>query len=115
MTVADLNWFQGQRHEFRLKAQLVAFTARDPLAYLGDGSGALNATAIELSPFSLSDLAFQARYRFEILPLAYLYVVYSRGGRIIALDEEDRLGTLYRRPWDDPQADQFTVKVRYRF
>ena len=115
VTVADLNWFQGQRHEFRLKAQLVAFTARDPLAYLGDGSGALNATAIELSPFSLSDLAFQARYRFEILPLAYLYVVYSRGGRIIALDEEDRLGTLYRRPWDDPQADQFTVKVRYRF
>ena len=115
VTVADLNWFQGQRHEFRLKAQLVAFTARDPLAYLGDGSGALNAAAIDLPPFSLSDLAFQARYRFEILPLAYLYVVYSRGGRIIALDEEDRLGTLYRRPWDDPQADQFTVKVRYRF
>ena len=115
VTVAALNWFRGQRHEFRLKAQMVAFTARDPRAYLGDARGALTPASVELPPFSLSDLAFQARYRFELLPLAYLYVVYSRGGRIVELDEEDGLGALYRRPWREPQADQFTVKVRYRF
>ena len=68
-----------------------------------------------LPPFNLSDLAFQVRYRYEILPLAYLYVVYSKGGRIVELDEEDSLGELYKRPWNDPQADSFTVKVRYRF
>ena len=33
----------------------------------------------------------------------------------IELDEEDSLGKLYKRPWNDPQADNFTVKVRYRF
>jgi len=93
----------------------VAFTARDPRAYLGDARGNLSPASVDLPPFSLSDLAFQARCRFEILPLAYLYVVYSRGGRIVELDEEDGLGALYRRPWRDPQADQFTVKVRYRF
>jgi hypothetical protein len=49
------------------------------------------------------------------MPLAYLYVVYSKGGRIVELDEEDSLGELYKRPWNDPQADSFTVKVRYRF
>ena len=114
-TVASMNWFGGEKHELRIKAQMVAFTARDPSAYLGDGGGDLTAVDIDLSPFSLSDLAFQIRYRYEILPLAYLYVVYSKGGRIVESDEEDRLDKLYQRPWNDPQADNFTVKLRYRF
>ncbi len=114
-TVADLNWFGGDKHELRIKAQMVAFTARDPLPYLGDAYGQLNAVDMALDPFTLSDLAFQVRYRYEILPLAYLYVVYSRGGRIIRTDLEDDLEEIYKRPWNDPQADTFTVKVRYRF
>jgi len=114
-TVASMNWFGGDKHELRLKAQMVAFTARQPRPYLGGESGSLNPIEMTLPPFSLSDLAFQIRYRYEIMPLAYLYVVYSKGGRIIEFDEEDSLGKLYRRPWDDPQADNFTVKVRYRF
>ncbi|SVD94409.1 uncharacterized protein METZ01_LOCUS447263, partial [marine metagenome] len=28
---------------------------------------------------------------------------------------EDDLGALYKRPWQDPTKDNFTVKVRYRF
>ena len=115
VTVASMNWFGGDKHELRMKAQMVAFTARQPGAYLGDATGSLNPIEMALPPFSLSDLAFQVRYRNEILPLAYLYVVYSKGGRIVELDEEDSLGELYKRPWNDPQADNFTVKVRYRF
>jgi len=115
VTVAGLNWFGGDKHELRVKAQMVAFTARKPKAYFGDSSGSLNPAEMELPPFSLSDLAFQIRYRYEILPLAYLYVVYSKGGRIVEFDREDSLGELYKRPWNDPQADNFTVKVRYRF
>ena len=114
-TVASLNWFGGDKHELRVKAQMVAFTARQPKAYLGDTSGSLNPVEMALLPFSLSDLAFQIRYRYEIMPLAYLYVVYSKGGRILEFDREDSLGELYKRPWNDPQADNFTVKVRYRF
>ena len=115
VTVASLNWFGGDKHELRMKAQMVAFTARNPKAYLGDTYGALNPVEMVLPPFTLSDLAFQIRYRYEILPLAYLYVVYSKGGRIVEYDEEDNLEELYKRPWNDPQADTFTVKVRYRF
>jgi hypothetical protein len=115
VTVAGLNWFGGDKHELRVKAQMVAFTARQPKAYLGDLSGYLNPVDVALDPFSLSDLAFQIRYRYEILPLAYLYVVYSKGGRIVEFDREDSLGELYKRPWNNPQADNFTVKVRYRF
>ena len=115
VTVAGLNWFGGDKHEVRVKTQMVAFTARQPRAYLGDTSGTLNPVEMALPPFSLSDLAFQIRYRYEIMPLAYLYVVYSKGGRILEFDREDSLGELYKRPWNDPQADNFTVKVRYRF
>jgi len=115
VTIAGLNWFGGDKHELRVKAQMVAFTARQPRAYLGDTSGTLNPAEMALPPFSLSDLAFQIRYRYEIMPLAYLYVVYSKGGRILEFDREDSLGELYKRPWNDPQADNFTVKVRYRF
>ena len=78
-TVASINWFGGDKHELRLKAQMVGFTARDPQSYQSDFDGNLISTDLSLDPFTLSDLAFQVRYRYEILPLAYLYVVYSRG------------------------------------
>ena len=62
VTVASLNWFGGDKHELRMKAQMVAFTARNPKAYLGDAYGALNPIEMALPPFTLSDLAFQIRY-----------------------------------------------------
>ena len=114
-TVAGFNWFVGHKHELRIKAQMVSFLATNPQAVLGDSYGDLNASDIALTPINLSDLAFQIRYRYEIMPLAYLYAVYSKGGRIVETDEEDDLGKLYQRPWNDPQADNFTLKVRYRF
>ena len=114
-TVASINWFGGDKHELRLKAQMVGFTARDPQSYQSDFDGNLISADSSLDPFTLSDLAFQVRYRYEILPLAYLYVVYSRGGRIVEFDEENNIQEIYKRPWNHPQADTFTLKVRYRF
>ena len=111
----SIKYFKGNQHELRVKAQLVAFTAKDPHAYLGSIDGRLNEVSTHLNPFSLGQLAFQIRYRYEIMPLAYLYAVYTRGGKIYEADEEDDLGTLYKRPWEDPSKDNFTVKVRYRF
>ena len=111
----QLNTFKGNQHELRVKTQLVAFTAKDPHAYLGSIDGRLNEVSTYLTPFSLGQLAFQVRYRYEIMPLAYLYAVYTRGGKIYEADEEDNLGTLYKRPWEDPTKDNFTLKVRYRF
>ena len=80
---------------------MVAFTARDPQAYLADLYGNLNPSSnINLLPITLSELAFQVRYRYELMPLAYLYVVYTKGGRIVADDTEDDLSELYKRPWN---------------
>ena len=111
----SIKYFKGNQHELRVKTQLVAFTAKDPHAYLGSIDGRLNEDSTYLNPFSLGQLAFQIRYRYEIMPLAYLYAVYTRGGKIYEADEEDNLGTLYKRPWEEPTKDNFTLKVRYRF
>lgn len=111
----SIKYFKGNQHELRVKTQLVAFTAKDPHAYLGSIDGRLNEDSTYLNPFSLGQLAFQVRYRYEIMPLAYLYAVYTRGGKIYEADEEDDLGTLYKRPWEEPTKDNFTLKVRYRF
>ena len=114
-TTGSVQWVEGTKHELRVKAQMLAFTARNPKAYLGDTYGNLNPYQFSLPPITVSQLAFQVRYRYEIKPLAYLYVVYTKGGRVSMNDEEDSLHELYKRPWNDPQSDNFTIKVRYRF
>ena len=114
-SVFELEWFKNNKHELRIKAQLVAFTGRNPTPYLGDQKGNLIPINISISPITISELAFQVRYRYEIMPLSYLYLVYSKGGRVSLNDEEDDLSNLYRRPWNDPSDENFTIKLRYRF
>ena len=114
-SVVEMEWFHNNVHELRIKAQMVAFTGRNPQALLGDLSGNLNPEIMDIAPITISELAFQVRYRYEIKPLSYLYIVYSKGGRISMQDDEDGLFSLYRRPWNSPEKENFTVKLRYRF
>jgi hypothetical protein len=111
----SVKWFKGNKHELRIKAQLVAFNAKNPNAVISNSDGRLNDSETVLDPFSVGQLAFQVRYRYEIMPLAYVYAVYTKGGRVYEEDEEDSLKTLYKRPWNQPSKDNFTLKVRYRF
>ena len=114
-SVVEMEWFHNNVHELRIKAQMVAFTGRNPQALYGDLSGNLNPEIIDIAPITISELAFQVRYRYEIMPLSYLYIVYSKGGRVSMQDDEDGLFSLYRRPWNSPEKENFTVKIRYRF
>ena len=99
----------------RIKTQLVAFTGRNPQSYYGDVHGNLTPANLPIPNITISELAFQIRYRYEFMPLAYLYLVYSKGGRITADDDEDNMTELYRRPWKDPTDENLTIKLRYRF
>ena len=114
-SIVEMEWFHKDDHELRIKAQMVAFTGRDPVAYLGDIKGELNSLDIDIPPITISELAFQIRYRYEIMPLSYLYLVYSKGGRVSMQDDEDNVFNLYRRPWNSPEKENFTLKLRYRF
>ena len=45
----------------------------------------------------------------------HLYLVYTKGGSVFELDEEDSFEEIVKRPWLEPDRDNFTIKVRYRF
>ena len=65
--------------------------------------------------FAISDLVFQARYRWEIAPLSDLFIVYVRASDIARPLGQDNYSDLLDRAWAEPIADQLVMKLRYRF
>jgi len=112
-------YFLNARQQFKLSMQWVGIEAEESGFYLIPTTpGDLIATTKPQGPsdsFAISDLVFQARYRWEIAPLSDLYIVYVRASDITRSLQQDNFGDLLDRAWSDPVADQLVVKVRYRF
>ena len=72
-----LNWFSGNKHEIRLKSQFVALQADNPQSLISDNAGYLYESDELIKPFAQGVVSFQVRYKYEIAPLSYLYLVYS--------------------------------------
>jgi len=65
--------------------------------------------------FAKSQMNFQIRYRWEIAPLSDLFIVYIRGAdKGLALGD-NTFSDAFQAGWEDPIADVFVVKMRYRF
>jgi hypothetical protein len=95
----------------RLKLQAIAIDARVRDAWRVDPTGTAVESAEAIDDFSVRNLGFQIRYRYEIAPLSYLYVVYGRGGF------DQQVGTeSTSRLLDDSfslrDSDQLLVKFR---
>src|SRR3546814_1309006 len=75
---AGLDWNIGSRQELRVKLQTLAIDARARQAWRVDASGNAVASDEAIEDFSVRNLGFQIRYRYELAPLSYLYVVYGR-------------------------------------
>jgi Domain of unknown function (DUF5916) len=62
--------------------------------------------------FSISQLNFQVRYRWQIAPLSDLFIVYTKGDqRFTALTD---FNVLFQDSWNNPLGDQLVIKLRYR-
>ncbi len=110
-----LNWFPGARSELRARLQWVAVRARGIAALRNDAAGTLVPLGRPAASFSQSELGMQLRYRYELAPLSDLYLVYSRGGFALRADTAEDFGGLWSDALDEANAEQFVVKVRYRF
>jgi hypothetical protein len=67
-----------------------------------------------IDDFSVRQLGFQIRYRYELAPLSDLYVVYGRGG--YQLDPRfEEAGSQFGRSFDLRDSEQLLVKLAYRF
>jgi hypothetical protein len=111
---AGFNWIMTNRHELRLKLQAIGLDAELRQAYRVDPAGRAIATDEPVDDFSVRTLGLQIRYRYEIAPLSYLYVVYGRGGfdQTPASQSSDR---LLQDSFDLRDDEQLLVKVSYRF
>ena len=111
---AGLDWIMTDRHELRVKLQAIGLDAPLLQGYRVDASGNSIATDEPIDDFSVRNLGFQIRYRYELAPLSYLYVVYGRGG--YQQDEFSEEPTeLLRDSLELRDDEQLVVKVSYRF
>jgi hypothetical protein len=111
---AAVNWTITNRQELRVKLQAIALDARLRRAYrVAPGGEALASTDV-VDDFSVRNLGFQIRYRYELGPLSYLYVVYGRGG-FEQDDEAQGTGRLLRDSFRLRDDEQLLVKLSYRF
>ena len=109
-----VNWNFGDDHEFRVKMQALGLDAKVRQAWRPTANGTPVPTDDAIEDFSLSNLGFQMRYRWEFKPLSYFYVVYGRGGDIFneySLDSREALGDAF----DLRDSEQLVVKLTYRF
>jgi hypothetical protein len=113
---ANLQWQIGTRQELRVKLETIALDARLRQAWVVGPGGQPQpvATPADITDFSLANLGFQVRYRYELAPLSDLYIVYGRGGLVedgVSRSLSDLLGdaTSLR------DAEQLLIKLSYRF
>lgn len=114
--VFSMEYFPNAKQQLSVSMQWVGIRAVEDRFYTLDA----NSTRLiegakppgDTDDFSVSQLNFQVRYRWQIAPLSDLFVVYTKGDRqrtgLMAFDD------LFRDNWNDPLGDQLVVKLRYR-
>ena len=110
-----LNWFSGNKHEIRLKSQFVALQADNPQSLISDSGGYLYNSDDMIKPFTQGVVSFQVRYKYEIAPLSYLYLVYSKGGTSYDEDEDYSKSEIFNQPWNNPSDEVYSIKFRLKY
>ena len=111
----DLNWFRNNKHEIRLKSQFVALKAKNPISIFSDASGYLYKGNNVVNEFNSGVASFQIRYKYELAPLSYLFLVYSKGGRIYEEEDDRSQSELFKEPWKNPSDELFSIKFRLKY
>jgi hypothetical protein len=111
---AGVNWTIGDRQELRVKLQAIGLDAKLRQAWRAGIDGTPIPSAEHVDDFSLRNLGFQVRYRYELAPLSDLYVVYSRGGYLFQEFAQDPAAQL-RDAFALRDTEQLLVKLSYRF
>lgn len=117
----NVDYFATAKQQLTMALQWVGIKAfEDVFYYLPRQAETKNRDLIKVpkpagptDSFSLSQLNFQLRYRWQIAPLSDLFVVYTRGDNVRAQIGE--FEDLFEQSWNDPLGEQLVVKLRYRF
>ena len=118
-TTFSLDYFLTAKQQFRASLQWVGVKATEQ-RFLRVPSTPGNLIPEEkpddLGPFdfSVSQMALQIRYRWQLAPLSDLFVVYTRFADQARPLRGAGFEDLLQDAFDDPLGDLFVVKLRYR-
>jgi len=112
----SFDYFASAKQHFRVVLQWVGLRAKEDEFYTLEADG----TRLIKGPkppgltddFSVSELNFQLRYRWQIAPLSDLFVVYTKGDS--RQTDLQGFGDLFDESWNTPLGDFLVVKLRYR-
>jgi len=112
----NLEFFPNSKQQIRLAMQWIGIRANEERFF----TLPTDSTILVEGPkppgdsddFSISQLNFQIRYRWQIAPLSDLFVVYTKGDR--HRTGLTSFGDLFNESWNNPLGDQLVVKLRYR-
>lgn len=111
---AGVNWTIGSKQELRVKMQALGLDAKLRQAWRTAPDGTPIPTNDPIEDFSLRNLGFQVRYRYEIKPLSDLFIVYGRGGDIFNEFSQNSHDALIDS-FSLHDSEQLLIKLSYRF
>ena len=109
-----MQWIISAKQELRIKLETIALDARAVQGWTLAPNGEPQRVPDALNDFSLRNLGFQIRYRYELAPLSNLYIAYVRGGFGFR-DEGQGVGDLLADAFSLRDDEQLFVKLNYRF
>ncbi|WP_147653963.1 DUF5916 domain-containing protein [Vulcaniibacterium gelatinicum] len=114
---AGMTWLIDSRQDLRVRLEAIGVEARAERAWRVQPDGTPLAVNEAIPNFSLHNLGFQVRYRYELAPLSYLYIAYVRGGSLFAenFGAQPGMGEVLRDAFDLRDSEQLLVKLSYRF
>ncbi|MFK7732004.1 MAG: hypothetical protein AB8B48_10350, partial [Pseudomonadales bacterium] len=110
-----LDWYPDSRQEVRVKLQWVGASADAISAKSVDPDGRLVNSGRFVDDFSVSDVALQVRYRYQLAPLSDIFLVYERGGLWNEAAGGVGADDLFGNAWEDVTTQRVLAKIRYRF
>ena len=114
----NASYFINAKQQFRMSMQWTGIKAREDEFYRIDQSGVRHLIEVPRPPmssgdFNVSQMSFQARYRWEIAPLSDLFIVYTRGSNLPRNTTGDYQDLLFDA-WSERITDTVVIKLRYR-
>ena len=109
-----MQWIIDAKQELRIKMETIALDAHAVQGWDLAANGEPQRVGDGLNDFSLRNLGFQIRYRYELAPLSNLYIAYVRGGFGFQ-DESQGVGGLLGDAFSLRDDEQLFVKLSYRF
>ena len=114
----SLDYFITGKQQLRMALQWAGVRAGDARFYDLAPSRDLLPSEAAVDPssedFSISEMSFQIRYRWEIAPMSDLFLVYTRQADLPSSVGQD-FGSMLTDAFDNPAAEQLVLKLRYRW